>query len=316
MSRILVIGSAILDHVAYTERFAKPGESLVASSFAVFPGGKGANQAVAAARLGAEVSFCGCVGDDVCGQSLTRSLQENNIDLKHLQIESGATSGAAVITVNAEAQNQIVVCPGANMSLRQDTANKALSEPGVTTLLMQLEVPAGVVEGSLRMARERGIRTVLNPAPACEVSEDLWSLVDVAIPNETETEFYSGSAPNDLCSLRIAAEWFVRRGTRAVVITLGSRGCFVSTGDEGVLVQPHPVDAIDPTAAGDAFCGAIGYFLGEGLSLLKAAERANVVGALSATRPGAQASLPDRLLFESAWLSRSYVPAEPSDQSP
>lgn len=288
MTRIAVVGSANADLVAEVERFPAPGETLPARSFRVLPGGKGANQAVAAARLGADVRFVGCVGLDDYGQLLRSSLTVSGVRLDFLQVTDQFPTGVALIFVDPTGQNEIVVVPGANANAKGFALRDGLAEAEVA--LFQFEVPIQVVAEGLRIAEGK---TILNPAPAVALPDDFpWSLVDVATPNETEAEALTGVAPHDRSGCEAAALALIGRGVREVVITLGRQGCYWHDGRKGHLIPTMSVDAVDTTAAGDAFNGALAVFLARGASMIEALTLANRAGAVSATRLGAQPSMP------------------------
>lgn len=277
-----------MDLVFETARMPVPGETLLGGRFATHPGGKGANQAVAVGQLGGAVAFCGRVGWDLFGESLRRSLVAAKVDVRFLHADEGPT-GTAGIFVDAEGRNMIVVAPGANGSVSPEDVREALAEVRPAVVLAQLEVPLESV-----YAASAAERFVLNPAPACELSQELLARCDVLTPNESELASLTGVDPIDDEACRRAAGVLLDRGVRNVVVTLGERGSYWrSAAEEGFFAAPR-VRAIDTTAAGDAFNGALATFLAEGRDLPNAIPLANCVGALATTRPGAQGAMPDR----------------------
>lgn len=285
--RVLVVGSANMDLVARVPRFPKPGETLFGTTFATFPGGKGANQAVAVGRLGGTISFVGCVGDDDFGRSLLASLRESGADCSFVDVVATST-GTAVIFVDDDAENQIVVISGANACLSPEAVSSAVDSVGPAVALLQLEVPLAAVAAGLLRAKALGATTILNPAPAQPLDDSILAHVDVLTPNQTEAALLVGraDAPEALCDALLA------RGVGTIAMTLGASGSLVATPAGKVHVPSIRVDAVDTTAAGDAFNGALALFLAQGEPLEHAVAMANRAGALAATRPGAQASLP------------------------
>lgn len=294
MNRVLVVGSAVLDFVAYAPRFPRPGETVTGATLRRFPGGKGANQAVAAHRLGAEVSFCGCVGSDGAAEELRRALE--GMDLLHLHASDATPSGVALITIDPSAQNQIVVAPGANLDLKVADV-KSAAEVEADVVVTQLEIPLDCVEAALSI--DGGLK-VLNPAPYCEIPSSLLAMADIVTPNETEAEMLTGIAPTDASSCAAAAEALMAKGVGSVVITLGERGAFVAGPDGSRFVPSFVVEAVDTVGAGDTFNGALAAMLACGLSLEESSRRANVAAALSVTVPGAQGGMPSLAELEAA----------------
>jgi ribokinase len=277
---VVVVGSANLDLVATTERLPGPGETVLGSAYAEHPGGKGLNQAVAAARGGVRVAMVGAVGDDDAGARLRAVATDEGIDTTGLAVVVGLPTGRALITVDSAAENSIVVIPGANAAVRVDRL------PDATVVIAQLEVPVDQVLTAFRRARERGARTMLNPAPAQELPDEVLALCDVVVPNEHELARIGGAA-------RLLAA-----GVGSVVTTLGAAGVAI-TGQDGERVQPaFRVDPVDTTGAGDAFCGALAARLAEGAPLAEAVTFAAAAGALATTVAGAVPSLPRRAAVE------------------
>ena len=292
--RVVVVGSANTDMVTRVPRLPVPGETLLGGAFAIAPGGKGANQAVAAARLGAVVTFVGCVGADSFGDLLVLNLENEGIDTQFVTRDPDAATGVALITVDEEfGENTIVVAPGANAKLSPpliDLAAAAIRDADV--LLCQLEIPMETVQAALQMARSAGVQTILNPAPAKSLSDELLSLVSVLTPNQTEAAQMLGADFDPSA----AALDLRRRGAENVVVTLGAAGARVvsASGNTSVPAFP-PTEVTDTTAAGDCFTGALAVALGEGQTLEQAVKFANAAASLSVETEGAQPSLPNRL---------------------
>ncbi|RYG36799.1 ribokinase [bacterium] len=277
-----------MDLVFRTARIPAVGETVLGEGFATHPGGKGANQAVAIGRLGGRVSFAGCVGDDVFGDALRQSLRDATVDTEHLLGVKGP-SGTAGILVDAEGRNLIVVAPGANSAVTESAVDEAIRTILPAVVLAQLEIPLVAIE-----AAAKAERFVLNPAPARPLPAELVARCYVLTPNETEIETLTGIAATDGDSCDAAARALLDQGAEYVVITLGSRGSYLASPKGGMHFPAPNVEAIDTTAAGDAFNGALVMFLAEGREIGNAVALANCVGALSTTRLGAQESMPNR----------------------
>ncbi len=285
---ICVVGSAVMDLVFRAERLPQGGETILGGPFASYSGGKGANQAVAIARLEGQVSFIGCVGSDDFGDILRKGLASAGVDVRHLKTITEASSGCAAVVVDANGNNQIVVAPGANMGLSADHVRESLAEVGDGPVLAQLETP----EASVEAAAGSGRPFFLNPAPARRVGERLFSRTFATTPNELEVETLVGVKPVDIHSCRLAARELLSMGVHNVVITLGDRGCFwMSANSEAYLPAPS-VTAVDTVGAGDAFSGALVLFLSLGRDWPNALSLANHTAALAVTKHGAQASMP------------------------
>ncbi len=285
-----------MDLVVRVPRMPRPGETVLGGEFGTFPGGKGANQAVAAGRLGAAVSMIGRVGDDDFGRRLTAGLQAEGVNIARVGIDPEAPSGIAVITLDEAGQNSIVVASGANMRMRPKDVAEALGSIGhIDAVVMPLEVPMDCIEAAVQVGKQRRALVVLNPAPARELPEELYSLIDVIVPNESETSILAGGEVSTLSQAEDAGRALQTMGVRKVVLTLGARGALVLDGDQPKTVLPaHKVEVVDTTAAGDAFVGALAVALAEGSELKEAARLANAAGALAVTRLGAQPSMPTR----------------------
>lgn len=288
MSDILVIGSANIDLVAFSDRLPKPGETLL-GRFHSFEGGKGANQAVAAARAGGDVGFLGRIGVDAFGARLRKSFQDNGIDTRFLA-ETEGSSGVAVI-MSGGGNNMIVVAPGANNALDESAVEDAHFS-GVRFVLAQLETPlAGVIKAA-RLARASGASFILDPAPARPLPADLLSLVDWLTPNESEAQLLLGMP--ELGDPLVAAKKLKALGPKGVVLKLGEKGAVLLEGDEPQFLAARKVEAVDTTAAGDAFNGAFAVALSEGRQPLAAVEFAMAAAAISVTRHGAQPAMASR----------------------
>ena len=295
---IVVVGSLNMDLVVEVPTFPAPGETVLGKNFATFPGGKGANQAVAAARLGARVSMIGRVGQDAFGDQLLASAQADGIDVTHVGRDVSAATGVAMIAVNEQGQNSIAVASGANFRLTADHVRQAWSElEDVDLLVMPLETPLESIAAAVSLANESGVKVILNPAPARDLPPEILAGVDVLAPNEPETAQLTGMPVNTAEESRAAARKLLTLGVGNVVLTLGSRGALILDGsnEQFMLVPARQVEVVDTTAAGDSFMGGLAVTLGEGRSLIEAARFANAVGALAVTRQGAQPSRPGRV---------------------
>jgi len=309
MPRILVVGSVNMDLVLEMDRVPAPGENLIGTRYSYLPGGKGANQAVAAARLGAEAAFVARRGSDPHGSRLAAALESDGVDIRHLTVSKDEPTGLAVIAVERTGQNRIVVYPGANMTLEPSMVEAALEDP-YDLLLLQLEMPDAVVAAAYRAARARGIRVVLDAGPARAFDLSLVHGIDVLSPNQSEAAALSGQPCDSVENARRAAVVLAEKsGARFVVIKLGENGALLFANGDTTWVPAFAVDAVDPTAAGDAFTAALALrWLSTG-DLQEAAQYGNAAGALAASKLGAQASLPDRRAVE-AFL-KSQPPTRP-----
>jgi len=295
MDRLVVIGSCNIDHVLQVERLPGPGETVLAKNYQRCLGGKGANQAIAARKAGAEVIFICKLGKDQEGQIFHEALLAQGLPEEGILRDPQEGTGTAWVMVDDRGKNQIVVFPGANRSLLPaDVAAISPSLFGAKVLLLQLEIPLVTVEYSLEKARRLGMLTILNPAPASPLSPSLLGLVDILTPNETEASILTGIEVKDPESAKRAAQELIERGVRQVIVTLGDQGAFLRGPDVEGHFPAFPVEAIDTTAAGDAFNGALASALAQGKALAEALSFANAAGALATTRWGAQPSLPGR----------------------
>lgn len=287
---ILVVGSLNMDLVVRTIRHPQIGETVIGHDFRTYPGGKGANQAVAVARLGCPVKMIGRVGTDAFGQDLVSVITADQVDHSYVLRDEQTATGVAFVTVDDDGQNTIVVASGANAHLSAEDINAAEGAfVGASLLLIQLEVPLSAVERAIDLARQNGAQIVLNPAPAQLLESDLLEQVDFLIPNQTELALLAGQE-----STSASIDVLRSMGVKRLVVTLGESGVLVIDNDGREHIPAHKVPVVDTTAAGDAFAGAFAVALNEGLSIKEAAEWGNAAGALAVTRPGAQPSLPTR----------------------
>jgi ribokinase len=293
--KILVVGSCNTDMVIKAERLPLPGETIMGGTFYMNPGGKGANQAVAAARMGGKVTFITKTGDDIFGKQMIAGYMAENIDTSRIFCDPVQPSGVAMISVDASGENCIVVASGANATLSPADIQSVKGEIENSGLvLMQLEIPVETVAFVAALAQNYGVRVVLNPAPAQALPESLFQNLYAIIPNRTEAGILSGIAVSDMESACRAADIISNKGVAVVVITLGSEGALIREQDDYHFVESIKVDAVDTTAAGDTFCGAFCVGLSEGLSVHDSVRLAVRAAAISVTRLGAQSSAPYR----------------------
>lgn len=292
--RIVVVGAANHDLISYVPRLPTAGETLHGTSFQMGYGGKGANQAVMAARLGSAVSMVGKVGTDVFGDGTLTNFREQGVDTEHVHQTDAAMSGVAPIAVDPQGANAIIIVNGANDHLTVDEVEAARGLiASADVLVCQLEIPLAMTLAALQVAHEEGTRTILNPAPAREdLPAEAYGLSDILCPNEPETELLSGGQVVTFEEAVIQAEVLRARGAGAVVLTLGERGCLVVDEDGPTELPADQVEAVDTTGAGDAFVGSLAHFLAGGATLRDAATRAVVVATRSVLHRGTQTSFP------------------------
>lgn len=291
---ILVIGSSNTDMIARVPRIPSPGETILGGQFSTAAGGKGANQAVAAARAGGKVCFIGCLGNDALGDDAIRGLAREGINIRYLR-RKRAASGVALIFVARDGQNCIAVAPGANAQLLPADIKRAQSAfDAADMLLLQLETPLPAVTAAIKQAKKADLPVILNPAPVQRLSDDVLRCVSILTPNETEAGMLTGVKATNEAGARRAAQVLHRRGVKTVIITLGARGAFVSSEGFQEIMPAFQARAVDTTAAGDVFNGALAVALAERLDLRAAVRFANAAAAISVTRLGAQPSTPTR----------------------
>ncbi|UCG49559.1 MAG: ribokinase [Phycisphaerales bacterium] len=291
--KIAVVGSSNMDLVVKSERIPVVGETILGGEFIMVPGGKGANQAVAAAKLGAEVFFIAKLGKDIFAEHSLSNFKKEGVNTKYVMQTNEAPSGVALIMVDDAGNNVIVVAPGANSRLLSADVKNA--EPDIAScgaVVAQLEVPIETIECAAGTANNLNVPFVLDPAPGRELGRELLGLVDVLTPNETEAQILTGIEVTDEKSARAASENLLARGVKAVILTMGSKGFLLKDRNQDRFVSAQKIDAVDSTAAGDAFTGSLAAGLAQGKSLLDAALFANYVAALSVTKMGAQSSMP------------------------
>jgi ribokinase len=291
---ITVVGSANLDLIGLADRLPLPGETVMGHRFTTSPGGKGANQAVACARLGAATSIVGRVGDDAFGEQVRANLRRQGVDTARLTVDPETATGVALIAVDAQGNNSILVAPGANARLTAEEAVAALHQSPPAAVLLQLEIPLTAVVAAARAGRALGARVVLNPAPAQPLPDELLSLVDILTPNEGELAVLAGRSVAGTQARRSACRDLLAKGVGTVIVTLGAAGALLATPTSECQVPGFAVQPVDTTGAGDAFNGAICVALLEGRSLVVAVRFANATGALATMGVGAQQALPTR----------------------
>lgn len=293
--RILIVGSSNTDMVIKTQKFPSPGETILGGKFLMNAGGKGANQAVAAARTGGNVTFVGKIGNDIFGKQAVQQLKEEGINVDFVSVDEENPSGVALITVDSKGENSIVVAPGSNGTLSSsdfDKASNVLDESEY--VLMQLEIPISTVEHIAQMAGKKQKKVVLNPAPAARLSDELLKNISIITPNESEAELLTGIKVTDEQSALKAASLLHAKGIETVIITMGAAGAFLLSQGKHEIIRAPKVEPVDTTAAGDTFNGALVVALSEGKSITESIVFANKAAAISVTRIGAQASVPYR----------------------
>jgi ribokinase len=295
MARIVVIGSSNTDMVIKSKKLPMPGETILGGAFLMNPGGKGANQAVAAARLGGNVTFVTKTGNDVFGAEAVKGFNEAKIDTRFIVTDPTNPSGVALINVDEDGENSIVVASGANGTLvPKDINNEVFQADKDDIFLMQLEIPLETVRYVAEKACRMGNRVILNPAPACWLPDSLYKCIYLITPNETEAGLLTGIEVFDKASAEEAALNLRSKGVRHVVITMGGTGCYLLSGSISMLIPGIQVKAVDTTAAGDIFSGALAVAISEGMDIVSAVTFANKAASISVTRMGAQVSAPFR----------------------
>lgn len=293
MAEIVVLGSLNMDLSVHVPRIPFPGETISGGDLMTSAGGKGANQAAACAKLGAKVAMVGCVGKDEFGTRMTAGLVALGVDVSQVRVDKAAPSGTAMILVDAQGENCIVISGGANinvMILNNGAIEQLIRQAKI--ILLQLEIPLDVVKDVINFASRYNVPVLLNPAPAIPFPDELYSKIQFLIPNEVEATFLSGIPVNDLASAQAAAQVFLNKGVRTVVITLGEDGAYLATTETVALIPSQKIQPVDTTAAGDSFIGGFAYAQVNHFSLEESVRFACCTGALAATKIGAQASLP------------------------
>jgi len=292
--KILVIGSSNTDMTVITDRLPVPGETVLGGRFAMGPGGKGANQAVAAQRLGGNTSFICKVGKDIFGENAVRHYRNEGLDTTGVMI-SEQPSGVALISVDKKAENCIVVASGANADITEadiEANRKAIEEASI--LLLQLEIPVEAVVKAAKIGHEAGVYVILNPAPACDLPEEIYRYLSLIIPNQTEIALMTGIEARDEEGAAKAVEALRDKGVKDVIVTMGSKGSMVYHEGKATFVPSQKVNAVDTTAAGDTYCGGLCVALSEDKDIIEAARFATAASALTVQKQGAQESIPYR----------------------
>ena len=292
MKNICVIGSLNMDLVVNVDTMPKPGQTIIGSNFKEVPGGKGANQAVAMARLNGNVTMIGKVGEDGFGQTLINSLKNDKVDTTYIQTAKGAT-GVALITVDKNAQNSIVVSPGVNFEVKEDDIDNNIEAiKNSDIVVLQLETPLDTIKYALNKAKELNKYTILNPAPAVKLDDEIIKNVDLLTPNETELEIISGVSIETEEDIQKASQIMIEKGVKELIVTLGSKGSLYINKEKSMFKKAYKVEAVDTTAAGDSYTGALAVALSQDKGMEEAMDFASKVGALSVLKEGAQSSLP------------------------
>jgi len=292
-NKIVVVGSSNTDMIVKSARIPQPGETILGGEFSTAAGGKGANQAVAAARAGGNVTFIARIGNDMLGKQALVRFKKDGIDTTHVFNDNSAPSGVALIMVSESGENSISVASGANANLNPDDIKRSKSKiEEADILLMQLESPIETIQTAAEIAKSSGIKVILNPAPAQELSSELLASIDIITPNETETEILTGIKVNTEEDLDNAVDKLLATGITTVLITLGSKGVLIAQENMNKIIPAYKVEAVDTTAAGDVFNGAFAVALANGLSLEEAVYFGNAAASISVTRLGAQPSAP------------------------
>ena len=304
--KIVVVGSINTDMIVKVPRIPKPGETILGGKFSTAAGGKGANQAVAAARAGGDVTFIARVGNDMFGKQALEDFESNNINAKYIKTDNAEPSGVALIFVDEKGENSIAVASGANARLsHRDVTEAEEVIKSADILLMQLETPMESVKRAAKIAKEAGVKVILNPAPACPLDNTLLSTLYVITPNESEAELLTDISVTDFPSAEKAAFILLDRGVEVAIITMGSKGALIKTRELTKIVPGFKVNAVDSTAAGDVFNGSLVVAMAEGKTLEETVQFANAAAALSVTKLGAQPSAPKRIEIERMLLKQA-----------
>ena len=298
MTEIVVLGSLNMDLSIHVPRIPLPGETLSGGNLLTSPGGKGANQAAASARLGRQVAMIGCVGQDDFGQRMKSNLRSMGIEVSHIKEETSVPSGTAMILVDPRGENCIVLSPGANQKVTLGPADVDLIKKA-RILLLQLEIAPDIIFEAIDIAHAASVPVLLNPAPAIPLDESIYPKIDYLVPNETEATLLTGVKVMDLPSTQKAAEILLTRGVKTVIITLGAEGAFLATKKKKVHVPAFKTEVVDTTGAGDAFIGGFASGLVQGKEIGFALQMASAAGALASAKTGAQTSLPSCQELES-----------------
>lgn len=294
MKKLCVIGSLNTDLVAVVERFPKPGETLNGKDFGTYPGGKGANQAVALGRLGADVRMIGKLGDDLYGKQYLDTLAQNGVDVAGIGIEQGCASGIAVIEVETSGENRIIIIPGANGTVDNEFIESRLERMlDCDIFLLQLEIPLETVCHTIKLLKANGKNVILDPAPARKLPDEVFKFIDFITPNETELEILTGITVKNEADLKSAAVLLLEKGVGTVIAKVGKRGAFIINRDTFIHSPVFDVKVVDTTAAGDSFNAGFAYALSRNMSLEDCGAFANATASLSTAGKGAQSAMPD-----------------------
>ncbi|QIK70418.1 ribokinase [Erysipelothrix sp. HDW6C] len=288
---VVVLGSINADIMISSNRIPEQGETIAGFDYFQSIGGKGGNQAVAVSKLGTQTALIGCVGRDYQGQLALNALQEANINTQYVGVSDTEHTGTAVV-LRVDNDNRIIINQGANGAITQKQLEDALKESEASVFLTQFEVPMNTVYEGLQMAKDLGMKTVVNPAPAFDIDESQYQYMDYLVLNQSESKALSGIFPSNHAEAKEAAAYFIKRGVKHIILTLGGDGSYYIDAENEVSVSPYKVDVVDTTGAGDAYIGTLIYGLAHEFSVQKMLEYASAAGALACTRKGAQSSLP------------------------
>ncbi|KGA10721.1 MAG: hypothetical protein GM48_0715 [actinobacterium acIB-AMD-7] len=296
MSQIVVVGACMIDLISYVPRFPQMGETLHGTEFRMGYGGKGANQAIMAAKLGSKVVMVSKVGDESFGAGTLENFKKNGVSTSFVYKSKEEFSGVAPIFVTPKGENSIVIVSGSNNKLTAMEIEKASNEIKQSSyLICQLEIEVELSLIALRLAKKLGVSTILNPAPArSSLPEEIYKLTDIFCPNESEAELLTGKKINSMTDIEEMAKQFVTAGAKSVIITLGENGCYVLSNGVGKHISANKVSVVDSTGAGDAFVGALAHFLDLGIDIFESAKRASAVATISVQGKGTQSSFPER----------------------